>query len=62
MQMSRKEIGDLIKTLREGKTASCPECGSGKIIPKRKNDSFFKCDHCGFIVRLNRAENFKISS
>lgn len=54
LKMRNSEIGNMVTVLRDGKSVVCPECKTGKIIPQKENDNFFKCDCCDFSIRLNR--------
>lgn len=52
--MKKKEIGNMIRTLRDGKSSVCPKCTQGIIEPKKKDDNYFKCDSCDFTIHLNK--------
>ena len=49
--MTRKEIGDMIRKLRNGESVPCPECKEGTVTPKDKWRS--SCNKCDFMVNLD---------
>lgn len=51
--MSHKEVGDMIRKLRDGEKVSCPQCGNGEIIPKEKNEIHFRCNSCDFRINID---------
>lgn len=53
--MIPKEIGMMIRSLREGKEVLCPECKKGKIITpyNPKTSTYFKCDNCNFKIHMD---------
>lgn len=51
--MLNKEVGVIIKKLRNGETVSCPECKSGKIMPEKKNEKHFHCSNCDFVINID---------
>ena len=56
--MTPKEIGMMIKALRDGKEVICPECKTGKIITpyNPKTSTYFNCTTCNFRIHMEPAE------
>lgn len=56
--MTPKEIGIMIKSLREGEEVNCPECKKGKIITpyNPRTSTFFKCTNCKFKIHMSPVE------
>ncbi len=52
--MTPKEIGMMIRSLREGKEVLCPKCKKGKIVTpyNPKTSIFFKCTNCNFKIHM----------
>lgn len=53
MEMSYKEIGNMIKKLKNGESVHCPQCEDGEIMPKRKGEVHFKCTKCNFVINID---------
>lgn len=54
LKINYNEIGRINEELRAGKSVSCPECKNGMIIPRRENDTHFKCNKCDFFIHINK--------
>lgn len=56
--MTSKEIGAMIRSLREGKEVICPECKKGKIVTPYdpRTSIYFKCTNCNFKVHMYPVE------
>ena len=52
--MTPKEIGQMIRNLREGKKVVCPECGKGIVKTEYdpKTTYSFHCDKCKFAINM----------
>ena len=50
--MERKEVGDMIRKLKDGEAVPCPECNEGTVVPKDKWHS--SCDKCEFTINLDQ--------
>lgn len=50
--MTRKEIGDMIRKLQEGKSVSCPECKEGTVSGKNNDRWHFACNKCDFRINM----------
>lgn len=53
MEMSNKEIGNMIRKLRKGELVHCPQCEKGVIVPKKPNEIHFRCNVCDFAINLD---------
>lgn len=56
--MTPKEIGTMIRALREGKEVICPECKKGKIITpyNSRTSTCFNCTNCNFKIHMEPVE------
>lgn len=55
--MTPKEIGELMKKLRNGEKVECPECHAGVVTTPYdpKTSHFFKCSNekCNFMINTD---------
>lgn len=51
--MVNKEDGKILKILRAGGTAWCPESKKGKVTHKGNNLYHFSCDKCDFKINID---------
>lgn len=54
MEMSNREIGDMIRKLRRGEAVHCPQCENGIISPQKSNEVHFQCTECDFMINLEK--------
>lgn len=53
--MTPKEVGDMIKRLRNGEKVECPDCHKGIIRTPydTKISHYFECDKCKFKINID---------
>lgn len=53
--MTPKEIGNMLKDLRDGKEVICPECKKGIIrtFNNPKTSHSFRCSNCKFAINMD---------
>ena len=55
VKMTPKEVGDMIKRLRNGEKVECPDCHKGIIRTPydTKIRHYFECDKCKFKINID---------
>lgn len=54
-KVTPKEIGEMIKKLKNGEKIECPDCHKGVVTAPNdpKTSHFFKCDKCKFMINID---------